>query len=227
MDVKGKVNSVKRRVLTIVICVLLALLPACEAFAYWRVNTSWLKAHEKPNYSAKVVDSYRRDFAVMILSNGKGGWSRVRFMPSGNTAYVQKKYLVSCKSYSAYISKDNTLLRNGPATSFTSKAKLGKGTKITVLTHGSAFDFVSTPKGKGYVRNTCISASSPGGRSAHIKNPRNKTVNLRKGPGKNYKVIAEYRPGTKVTILQKGKAWSKVKVRGKTGYIMTKYLALD
>ena len=220
-------NTVKRRALTILMCVLLALLPAAEAFAYWRVNTTWLKAHEKPDYSAKVADSYRRDFAVMILSNGKGGWSRVRFMPSGNTAYVQKKYLQPCKSYSAFISKDSTLLRTGPATSFSARAKLDKGTKVTVLTHGSAFDYVSTPKGKGYVRNTCLTTSSPGGRSAHIKNPRNKTVNLRKGPGKNYKVIAEYRPGTKITILQKGKAWSKVSVRGRTGYIMTKYIAPD
>jgi mannosyl-glycoprotein endo-beta-N-acetylglucosaminidase len=209
--------------------VLALLVPVGSALAvkYYRVSTSWLKAHEKPQASAAVVDSYRRDFAVAILSRNNSGWARVRFLPSGNTAYVQSKYLESCKSYTAYISKDNTLLREGPATSFKSKGKLNRGTKVTVLTHGHAFDYVSTPKGKGYIRNSCLTTAKTNGRTAHIKNPRNKTVNLRKGPGKNYKVLAEYRPGTKVTLLQKGKAWSKISVRGKTGYIMTKYLSLD
>ena len=58
-------------------------------------------------------------------------------------------------------------------------------------------------------------------------NPARRTVNLRKGPGKKYAVVAEYRPGTKVTLLKRGSAWCKVKVRGRTGYIMTKYISLD
>ena len=220
-------SPVRKRLLTILLCAVLVLLPGREALAYWRVNTTWLKAHEKPKSSATVLDSYRRDFAVAILSRNNSGWARVRFLPSGNKAYVQAKYLESCKSYTAYISKDSTLLREGPATSFKAKGKLNKGTKVTVLTHGRAFDYVSTPKGKGYIRNSCLTTAKTNGRTAHIKNPRNRTVNLRKGPGKNYKVLAEYRPGTKVTLLQKGKAWSKISVRGKTGYIMTKYLSLD
>ena len=104
-----------------------------------------------------------------------------------------------------------------------------------LLSHGSAFDYVSTSKGKGYIRNTHLTSSKPktstkassGSKAAHIKNPRNRTVNLRTGPGKKYKVIAEYRPGTKVTILKRGSAWFKVKVGGRTGYIMRKYIALD
>jgi len=226
---------VKKKVLLFVTVVMLALLPVCSAFAAYRVNTSWLKAHKEPSYSSTVVDSYRRDFAVSILRTYKGGWARVRFLPSGNTAYVQSKYLSKSRSYTAYVSKNNTVVHTGPATSFKSRGKLAKGTKVTVLSHGSAFDYVSTPKGKGYIRNTHLTSSKPAGskasskttKGAHIKNPRNRTVNLRKGPGKNYKVIAEYRPGTKVTILKRGSAWFKVKVGGRTGYIMRKYIALN
>lgn len=225
----------KKKGLAVLLAVLIALLPACTALASYRVNTSWLKAHEEPSYSSTVVDSYRRDFAVSILGTYKGGWARVRFLPSGNTAYVQKKYLTKSSSYTAYVSKDDTAVYTGPATSFKSLGKLGKGTKVNVLSHGSAFDYVSTSKGKGYIRNTHLTTSKPstagkaksGSKAGHIKNPRNRTVNLRTGPGKNYKVIAEYRPGTKVTVLNIGSAWCKVRVSGRTGYIMRKNIALD
>ena len=225
----------KRRCLLFLTILSIALLPVCSAFASYRVNTSWLKAHKEPSYSSTVVDSYRRDFAVSILRTYKGGWARVRFLPSGKTAYVQSKYLAKSKSYTAYVSKNNTVLHTGPAISFTSRGKLNRGAKVTVLSHGSAFDYVSTSKGKGYIRNTHLTGSKPAAaktktaasKAAHIKNPRNRTVNLRTGPGKKYKVVAEYRPGTRVTILKRGSAWFKVKVGGRTGYIMRKYIALD
>ena len=217
----------KRKGFVFLLTVIFTLFTVCSALASYRVNTSWLKAHEKPDYISKVVDSYRRDFAVTILRACRGGWVRVRFLPSGNTAYVQSKYLAKSSSYTAYISRDNTVVHTGPAISFKSLGKLGKGTRVTVLSHGSAFDYVSTSKGKGYIRNTHLTSSRPDGRTAYIKNPRNRTVNLRKGPGKGYKVLAEYRPGTKVTLLQKGTAWCKVMVRGKTGYIMRKYISLE
>ena len=225
----------KKRGLVFLLIVLIAVLPVCTAMAGYRVNTTWLKARIQPSYSATVVDSYRRDFAVSILGTYNGGWARVRFLPSGNTAYVQSKYLAKSSSYTAYVSKDNTVVHTGPATSFNSLGKLAKGAKVKVLSHGSAFDYVSTSKGKGYIRNTHLTSSKPktstkastSSKGAHIKNPRNRTVNLRSGPGKKYKVIAEYRPGTKVTILKRGSAWFKVKVRGRTGYIMRKYIAMD
>ena len=215
------------------ILVLALLVPVGSALAvkYYRVNTTWLKAHEKPSYDSTVVDSYRRDFAVTICRVGKDGWVKVRFRPGGNMVFVQKKYLKLCSSYTAYISKDDTVLHAGPATSFKSLGKLKKGAKVTVLTHGSAFDYVSTSRGKGYVRNTHLTtakssakASSSASYKATVKNDSGKNVVLRKGPGKKYKTIASYRPGTRVTVLQRGVSWSKVSCNGKTGYIMTRFL---
>ena len=217
----------RRKSFILIIVLIIALLPVCTATAAYRVNTSWLKAHSKPDHNSTVVDSYRRDFAVTILRTYKGGWARVRFLPSGNSAYVRTKYLAKSKTYKAYISKDSTIIRSGPANSFKSIGKLNKGAEVRVLSHGSAYDYVSTSKGKGYIRNTYLTSSKPNGRTAYIKNPRNRTVNLRKGPGKGYKVIAEYRPGTKITLLHRGSSWCKVSVRGKTGYIMRKYISLE
>ena len=212
--------------LTALVLVLLLLLPFGSAMAdrYYRVNTSWLKAHDDIKDSATVVASYQRDYAVTIAKRYGTEWAKVRFRPGGKAVFVRTKYLKACSSYTGYISKDSTLLYSGPGTNFSSLGKLNKGVKVTVLTHGSAFDYVSSPKGKGYVRNTHLTTHKPNGQTAYIKNPRNRTVNLRSGPGRNYKVMGEYRPGTRIKLLKYGKYWCRVSIGSKTGYVMTKYV---
>ena len=211
--------------LAVLLIALTMLLPYGTALAvtYYRVNTSWLAAYSEPKDGAARVASYPRDSAITIENKGKV-WSRVRFRPGGAQVYVHTKYLTACSSYSAQVSQDGTTLLAGPSASYKSLGTLDKGSKVTVLTHGSSFSFVSSTKGKGYIRNTHLTTQKISGKTAYIKNPRNRRVNLRSGPGKKYKVLAEYRPGTKVTLLKYGKAWCKVSVGGRTGYIMTKYL---
>ena len=50
-------------------------------------------------------------------------------------------------------------------------------------------------------------------------------LRLRKAPSKNAAVLNAFPRGTVVTILKKGDTWTKVKVRGQTGYMMTSMLA--
>ena len=220
----------KKRFIALIL-VLALVLPVTSALAvkYYRVNTTWLKAHEKPSFDATVVASYQRDYAATICTVGKDGWVKVRFRPGGNMVFVQKKYLKLCSSYTAYISQDDTVLLTGPGTNFKSLGRLQKGAKVTVLTHGSAFDFVSSSKGKGYVRNTHLTKNKAAAKpssayKARVQNSTGKNVVLRKGPGTKYKAIASYRPGTRVTVLQRGVSWCKVKCNGRTGWIMTRYL---
>ena len=216
----------------IALILVLALLAPAAAMAvtYYRVNTTWLKAHEKPAFNSTVVESYRRDYAATISRVGKDGWVKVRFRPGGKMVFVQKKYLTLCDSYTAWISKDDTVLHTGPATSFKSMGKLKAGAKVTVLTHGAAFDFVSTSRGKGYVRNTHLTTTKPAAtkkastKVAWVKNDSGKNVVMRKGPGSKYKVIGSFRVGTKVTVTGSTGAWFKISYRGRTGYMMKKYL---
>ena len=208
------------------ILVLALLLPIGSALAtrYYRVSTSWLKAHEKASFSSTVVNKYRRDTAVTIAKKYSGGWAKVRFRPGGKAVFVQSKYLKLCESYTAYVSKNGTNLRKGPATSFPILGVLDTGAKVTVLTHGTTYDYVSTSKGKGYVANNRLRKSQPSRVTAYIKNYEGKRVCLRKGPGTKYKVIADYKSGTKVTIIKYGSKWSKVSVGGKTGYMKSIFL---
>ena len=50
-------------------------------------------------------------------------------------------------------------------------------------------------------------------------------LRLREKPSTSSKVLDAYPRGTKVTILQKGSEWTKVKVGGKTGYMQTDKLS--
>lgn len=223
-DQKGENCMLKKALAFILVLALLLPLGSAMAVKYYRVNTSSLKAYDKVGKDASLVGSFRRDYAVTIAKRYDGGWAKVRFRPSGTAAFVREKYLKSCSSYTAYVSKDSTPLYSGPAASFSSKGKLDKGAKVTVLTHGSSFDYVSSSKGKGYIRSSRLKSSKPSRPTAYIKNYEGKKVALRKGPGTRYKTLGNYGTGTRVTILSRGKTWTKVSVGGRTGYMKTIFI---
>lgn len=60
---------------------------------------------------------------------------------------------------------------------------------------------------------------------AKVANTGGKGVNLRSGPGQNYKKVGAYSDGTTVTVLdESNSAWWKVKVGNTTGYMASQYL---
>lgn len=50
-------------------------------------------------------------------------------------------------------------------------------------------------------------------------------INLREGPGSDYKTLGTIPNGYKVTVLETDGEWSKVKYEGKTGYVSSQYLS--
>ena len=50
-------------------------------------------------------------------------------------------------------------------------------------------------------------------------------LNLRQNASLDAKVLGQYPTGTWIEVVEKGNTWSKVKVDGKNGYMMTKYLS--
>ena len=55
------------------------------------------------------------------------------------------------------------------------------------------------------------------------------SMNVRRGPGVGYEVVTWVKNGQKVTVLESGKSWTKIKVdkNGKVGYIKTSALSSD
>ena len=230
----------KKRLFALFLVLILLVPAAMASAAYYRVNTSKLKIRRLPSANAKVLDTYRRDWALTI--NQKfGDWSYIIFT-NGKDGYCQTKYLKKSSSYSAWITTNDTHMRYGPDYSFKTVGVLARGTKVTVLSHGTNYDYISTKVGNGYVKNSFLSKKKvkpTGGESTVVEepvsegiagvvvNPNGGSVNLRRGAGEQYPVISSFKPGTRLTILTKGSKWCKVKISGATGYMMTKFISTE
>jgi len=221
----------KKRTLLLLLMVLtlvLPLVPASAATYYYVSGTSSVKMREKPNTDAAVKDTYRADFAVVSYKKYDSTWAYVHFSDGGQ-GYVMRKYLKSSSTSTMYVKKDDTPLRGGPSEAFDQTATLYAGNKVRVLSSGSTWSYISATAGTGYVKKSQLSSSvvkstgvagSP--YEAYISNPNGNTVNLRRGPGKDYEVVEELNPGTKVTVESIVGDWAGLYGGG---YVMKRYIS--
>ena len=221
----------KRRSLILVLLVIALLIPCTIAAAGYHYvgGTDWVKVRKLPYDNATVLDNYRKDFAITSYKKYNDRWAYIHFS-DGREGYVLSKFCKSASArYYAYIVPSTVDLKKGPADKFTTAAKLSKGTKVTVLTHGSVWSYVSSSTKKGYVRNSVLSKSAvkppKGGYTAYVVNSNNKKVNIRRGAGKGFASVKTVSPGTAVTVLEHGTKWDKVKYNGVTGWMMNDYLS--
>lgn len=106
------------------------------------------------------------------------------------------------------------------------------GTNVTILGGSGSWYHVSTPDGKtGYMHSDylTITGSITGGQldentPAYVTSKNGKSVRMRTGPSTSYSTIASYAVGTPVTILISGEDWCKVRIGGRTGYMMTEFI---
>ena len=227
----------KKRLIALLL-VLILLVPAgiASAASYRRVNTTNLVVRMQPSTSAKTLATYSKD-SVCTLSKTENGWSYVTFV-SGTTGWVQAKYLSKVSSYTAWVAYDNTQLRPRAAGSG-SLATLAKGTKVSVISHGSNYDYVKAGDfGYGYIINSRLSkkqvkasgsesksnVASGGNYDAWVLIAGDRTVNLYSSASTSSAKIASYGAGTKVYVNSHGSKFDNVTVDGNTGWMLTAYL---
>ena len=230
----------KKRLLALLL-ILVLLLPAgiASAATRYRVNTSSLKVRMMPSESAAVLASYSLDYVLTVQSTASDGWVYVKFM-TGKEGYVQKKYIAKAKTGSAWVTNDDTSLRIAPSGDALAAAKLARGRKVSVLSWGSKYSYVSAGDlGTGYIVNDLLSrkkvaasgnpstynGATGGGYDAWVLNAGYRKVNLRSDASTNAPIIASYSTGTKVRVLAHSSTWDKIEVDGNTGYMMTKFLS--
>ena len=228
----------KRLIALLLVLALLIPVGVASAATWYRVNTSSLKVRYLPDESANVLGSYRKDYACTVSST-KDGWSYVTFS-NGTEGYVLAKYITKASSYKAWVTKDDTSMRKGPDGNFSAVATLAKGTKVSVLSHGSKYDYVSAGDlGSGYIMNGLLSkkqvkasgnastsnADSAANYTAYVFNAGYRTVNLRQSASTNSPIIAEYPTGTQVQVVYHSVEWDKVQVGGNEGWMMNRFLS--
>lgn len=132
--------------------------------------------------------------------------------------------------------KDGSVnLRKGPGTQYAVIGWGFHGDEVQILKVTGKWDYVKLMKNGrlGYIFNKYIIKKVDGttiagwGQMAHVKTKyASSTVNLRKGPGTKYDVIASLHPNDKLAVLGKTGSWYEVQlVPGKkVGYIYKKYI---
>jgi len=223
----------KRFVALLLALVLVLACAAASAETYYRLKTS-VKLRYLPNYDAQVLDTYRTDWALTVNKKIDSTWASITFT-NGRTGYIERNKYVSSKSYTAWISKDDTNVYRGPSYSFAVLDTAFKGDKVTVLTQGSVYNFVKTASGTyGYVAANALSKKKVTPTSPEKKKgnypawvvSNGGTVGLRTAPsGSNKVVFRDIKRSTPITVIEYGKDFCYVSVNGEVGYMRTKYIS--
>ena len=224
-----------KRLVAFLLAMLILFSCAAASAAGWYRLTDKKRIFNLPSYDSKAIDSYRADWALYINKSVDSTWASITFS-NGVTGYIEKKYLSRDKSFTAWVTKD-TGLKHGPGSGFADEGSLSKGAKVTVLTNGSTYSFVSCDAGYGYVANALLSrskvdgsGSTSGGKDVNYTAwvvTRGDPIGLRSEPsGSAGAVFETYYNGTAVTVLKELGEFSYVRMaNGHEGYMRAKYLS--
>ena len=219
------------------------LVPAAQADSYATavVKGGWLRLRADASYNAETISAYYTGTTVTILG-GAGAWYYVR-TPDGKQGYMHSDFLTAGdragdgqldENTAAYVTSKNGLsvrLRTGPSTQYSTIASYAVGTPVTILISGDDWCKVRIGGRTGYMMTEFLTTKPEGGTdpgstyTAYVKSANGLGVRMRSGPSKLYSTLATYQVGTKVTVLEWGKTWSKISINGLTGYMMTEFLS--
>ena len=201
-------------------------------------NGKPVRLRSGPSVNYSIIASYKVGTPLTVLSTGES-WSKIRI--NGRTGYMMNEFIQRGQGsdsvaggYTAYVVSGNgktVVLRSGPSKQYEALASYKVGQKATVLEYGSTWCKVRINGLDGYMMSEFLSTVKPdtssGGVStytAYVTSQNGKGVRMRMGAGKLYPTVATYAVGTKVTVLEYGDDWCKIRIGSNTGYMMTEFL---
>ena len=126
----------------------------------------------------------------------------------GNTGYMMTCYLAYSKDKPEEEKSEDSSRKSSSKTSSASSSKSSSGSSSSASSKANKNE---------------KSASS--GSTMYIE--KGVCVNFREAADSSSAIIDSYRGGTKVTVLKKGKYWSRVEIKGVEGYIATEFLTSE
>ncbi len=211
-------------------------------------NSMPVNMRSGPGRDKPVVSKLVTATQVKVLETGDE-WTKIRVLSTGDEGYIQTVYLTKSNPYSGnnstggiqivYIGSDNggdVNIRSEARSDSPVVVRVPTGSTATLINSGSIWTKVEVDGGTGFVRTEYVSNTPfPGDgeddktktKFMFVKSPNSMPVNLRLGPNKSEKILAELVTGTSVQVLSSDGNWSQVTVGSKTGYIMNAYLVKD
>ena len=232
--------------LTMTLVITLLAAPAAQAASYATavVKGGWLRLRADASYNAETISAYYTGTSVTILG-GAGDWFHVA-TPDGKQGYMHSDFLTITGSITggqldentaAYVTSKNgksVRMRTGPSKQYSTVASYAVGTPVTILISGDEWCKVRIGGRTGYMMTEFLTTTNTGapdtdvsGYTAYVTSANGLGVRMRSGAGKLYSTLATYQVGTRVTVLEYGKTWCKIRVNGLTGYMMTEFLTTN
>lgn len=97
------------------------------------------------------------------------------------------------------------------------------GTLVEIVESGDEWHKVLVNGKSGYMMSKYLSTAESS-ISATVRTNTGIGLNMREEPRMDGAIITSFKPGTKVTVLQKSGSWCRVSVDGKEGFMATQYL---
>lgn len=216
--------------LALILISLSATALAAEDFAVVH-GTARLNLRKTPSASGAWLGAYAAG-TWMQISDAPGNWYAV-VAPDGKTGYMSRNFLT--KGIQNYITvatvnnpKSTQFLNLRKEPSYTSQV-LGiyyNGVPAPVLYSTNGWHFVSVDGVQGFFRGEYLKLDAMMGSDdiATIVTPNNTGLNLREGPGAQYRSIRQFKGGRYVMVLNRGDGWWKVSIDGYQGYMSTDFL---
>lgn len=98
------------------------------------------------------------------------------------------------------------------------------GTLVEIHDKGNEWSRVTVNGKTGYMMTRYLSQAEKDV-TATVRTNTGIGLNLREAPSLSGAILTSFKPGTKVTVLQKGHSWSRVRVDGREGFMSTTYLS--
>ncbi len=179
-----------------------------------------------PSTSYKVILVIPKGNDVKVISINDG-WAKIDY--KGNVGYASLSYL---KAKSTEQPGNSTIMRTteslnmrtGPSTSNPVIRVIPKGAQVTVISKSGGWANVTYNGSQGYSSLTYLTDDTTAPPEQGTVYYTTDELNLREGPGTNYKIIAMMPYGTKVTAVPGSGSWLKVTYQGKIGYANGAYL---
>ena len=201
------------------------------------VNTSALNVRKGPSTKNSVITTLYKGDKVTI-TDSDNGWYKVK-LSNGKTGWVSDDYIkvTSSSSKTGKVTADSLNVRSGAGTKYSVIASLSKGSKITITSTKGDWHKIKMSNGKtGWVSAKHISLSNSSSSSSNSSSSVNNKIgtintsslNVRKGAGTNYSVIATVKSGQRVGILSSKNGWYNVLLsNGKKGWVSSKYVKVS
>jgi len=227
--------------------------PPSEKYA--TVSVGPLSVYDAPQTTSRILTTLQSGARIAVLQPGDT-WTQIRVgdvvgyvftsylifdgqapMPAPPPpAPVPNPPVVTTQNPNATIrtrNGGNLNLRMDASTSAAVLASFRNGTRVRVITHGSTWCKVQVGDRVGYMVTTHLAfdgmtippiTNTPKGTEGVVRSTLG--LNLRKSPSTSSASLGQYGSGTRVTVLGVGTEWLRVRVDGKVGYMMAKYVQL-